>query len=562
MPRLAIFLLFALPTVAVAGPTDDVLRMVPASATVCVVAQDLRGTAERIAASPFAEFFAASKFGKSLLASDALAQLTAAEKTLSEHLGVSFADLRADVFGDAVAYAYLPADDAGVFIGRAGKPATLATLVEKLNAAQTKSGELKAVTEKKYGGIAYSEREKSDGRKEYYLVRENGAFAYSTSEAAVKGVIDRLAATKKSEPGPFEGMIDKLGAKDATAVLLFEPKAMAADLLAAERAATDPNQKAFLKQFGKVWGSVDAAAVSLSFDKDATLAVTFAVQPDKLPPELAPLFKPHAKGGSLWSVIPDDALVVFAGRFEWDKFTSLVGSFLSDDANAGLKKLADEVIAPVVGKGTLPKLKKNLGPDWGLWLTAPPKDGKGVLPTLTVVLRVRPAGGKDGVGEAVAGGVEYAVQFFRVAYNRTHDDQFTVHDEKTADGVVKYLKNDAALPPEVRPAWGVRGDFFVFGSSVEAVTGFTPPKSDAAVKDAPLVRVNAGKVAAYLNGRAGELADALAAWTGETPDKLKADLQDFASFLELFDTLELHHTGDGKTMSVSVRMKTAKPLRK
>ena len=124
------------------------------------------------------------------------------------------------------------------------------------------------------------------------------------------------------------------------------------------------------------------------------------------------------------------------------------------------------------------------------------------------------------------------------------------------------LTNDAALPAGVQPAYGLRGDFFVMGSSVEAVKRFTPPKSDAVVKDAPLLRLNAVQLAAYLNTHGSELGEVLAGWTGEKPEQAKGELADFAVVLELFDTLEVHHSADGKRMSLSVKAKTAKPLKK
>jgi hypothetical protein len=114
----------------------------------------------------------------------------------------------------------------------------------------------------------------------------------------------------------------------------------------------------------------------------------------------------------------------------------------------------------------------------------------------------------------------------------------------------------------VRPAYGLRGDFFVLATSVEAVKRFAPPTADAGVKDAPLVRLNARALAIYLTGRGSELGELLAGWTGETADTTKAGLTDYVTFLELFDTLELHHTGDGKRMTLSVRAKTARPLKK
>lgn len=569
MPRLlALLLLPLLASPLFAGPTADVMRLVPPKTTVCFVLQDLRGNAARLSESPFAAKFAESKLGKGLLGSDEMKQLLAADKVLHDHLGVTAADLLDQVFGDVVVYAYQPPPDGkddhdtGVVLGKAAKPDALAKLAAKLNAAQIKSKELKGTADKKHNGVGYVERQKADGRTEYYLLREDGLFAYTVQEGVLKQVIDRLSGADKT-PSPLAGAIDQLGVSDAVVVLLFEPKAFAADLAAGEKKADDANQKAFLKQFGKLWAAAEAVGVSLTLDTGATLAVTVVATPDKVPAELRGLFKPDATPSAVWAVVPSDALLVIGGKFEWEKVTALVGSFLADDGKAGLKALSDDLLGPAVGKDALPKVKAGLGPDWAVWLTAPAKGDTGVLPAATFAVRVRPPGSDDDtVGQAIVGAFDAVLHFFRVDYNRTHADQFTLSEEKADGGAIRYLKNDTALPTGVRPAYGLRGDYFVLGSSVAAVKRFTPPKSDAAVKDAPLARLNATKLAEYLTAHGDKLSEALAGWTGTTADKAKTDLTDFAVVLDLFDAIELHHTGDGKRMTLAIRAKTAKPLRK
>jgi hypothetical protein len=565
MPRLLALLAVALLAAPLlAGPTADVMRLVPPKSTVCFVLQDLRGTAARLGESPFADRFAESKFGKGLLASDELKQLTAVEGILKDHLGLSFAGLRDDVFGDAVLFAYLPpADgkedhDSGVLIGKAAKPEVLAALVKKLNAVQVQSNELKGTAEKTHGGIGYVERQKADGKSEFYLLREDGVFAYTVQEAVLKQVIDRVSGADKTA-SPLAGAIDKLGVSTATAVLLFEPAAFAADLAAQEGKSGDANEKAFLKQFGRLWLAAEAVGVSLTFDTHATLAVTAVANPDKVPAELRGLFKPDNKPCGLWSVIPADALLAFGGRFEWDTFNTLLQSFLSDEGKAGVKQLFDDVIGPLVGKDTLPAVKAGLGPDWAVWLTPPAKGDTGPLPAATLAVRVKPAGGTDDtVGQAVIAAVDAVLHAVRMEHNRKHADQFTLTDDKG----LRTLKNDKALPAGVRPSYALSGDFFVLGSHPQAVKRFTPPKAEAAVTDAPLVRLNAVALATYLNAHGSELGEVLAGWTGGPADKAKSELTDFAAVLELFDTLELHHTGDGKRMSLAVRAKAVKPLKK
>ena len=518
--------------------------------------------------SPFAAHFAESKLGKSLLASDELKQLATVETVLKDNLGLTFAGLRNDILGDAVAFAYQPptdgkeGQDSGVLIGKAAKPAALADVVSKLNAAQIQSKELKATADKKHIGTGYVERQKADGRTEYYMLGADGTFAYTVQEAVLKQVIDRLDGTDKT-PCPLAGAIEKLGVGTATAVLLFEPAAFVADLNVQAKATEDANQKAFLKQFARLWSATEAVGISLTLDTGATLSVSAVATPSKVPEELRSLFKPGDKPSAAWAAVPSDALLAVGGHFVWEKFHAAFQSFLSDEGKAGVKQIFDDVLAPLVGKATLPKVLAGLGPDWAFWLTPPVKDDAGPLPTATFAIRVRPAGRDDNtVGKAVVSTFDALLHTFRLSYNRTHDDEYTLDDEK-ADGVtIRVLSNDKALPTGVKPSYALKGDYFVLGSNVEAVKRFTPPAADPVVKDAPLVRLNAVQVAKYLNAHGSELGEVLAALRGEKADKSKSDLVEFVGVLELFDTIELHHTGDGTRMSISVKAKTAKPLRK
>ncbi|MCU0703010.1 MAG: hypothetical protein MUF18_03365 [Fimbriiglobus sp.] len=564
MPRFALLacLLFA-PTLF-AGPTADVMRLVPPKTSVCFVVQDLKGTTARVSESPFVQLFARSALGRSLTGSDEWKQLAAVETVLSDNLGVTFSDLRDQVFGDAVVYAYQMSADAGVVIGKAPKPDVLKRLTAKLNAAQVASTELKGTADKTHTGVGYVERTKADGRTEYYLLRDDGVFAYAGDEGLLKQVIARIAGEDKSA-APLAGAVEKLGLTEAIAAVLIDPTAFAADLAAQEKQANDANQKAFLRQFGKLWSAADAVGVSLTLNENATLAVTLATDPIKVPEELRSLVNPDSQPSAIWGSVPSDALLTVGGRFEWEKFRTLLGSFLGDDGKAGLKSFPDDTLGPLVGKDVLPKVLAGLGSDWGLWVTAPAKGDASPLPVATLAVRVRPAGGTDdAIGQAVMGAVDGVMHAVRIEHNRKHpaDDQFHLTEDRTDGGTMKVLRNDRSLPAGVRPTYGLRGDFFVLATTSEAMKRFAPPKADSPVKPAPLVRLNAGKLAEYLTVRGGDLAGVLTAWGGDKPDKVKSDLADFAAVLELFETLELHHTGDGKKMSLSVVAKPAKPLRK
>jgi hypothetical protein len=569
MPRFvaAVTALLTAVFAASAAPVDEVFALVPPNTAVCFVVQDLRGQSEKLLASPFADWFPKSAFGKAVLITAEAEKVRAGMTAIAAQLGVTPEELRDDVFGDAVVFAYQPTrgmgEDSGVILAKARKPDTLAKFVRSLNAEQTKAGDLKEVREKSHRGLAYFEREEAKGKKEYYRTRPDGVLMFSGQESAVQAVIEVEVAGKPAGTPRFVALRERLGVPSAVGQLIFDPRALDGEL-AAKTAGTDkPQEKAFLTQFGKVWAATDAVGVSLSVDRGAELALTLAVDAVKLPKDLTALFAPAAGSTALWSVIPRDALLAAAGRFSLPKSIDLIAAFLGEEGRTGMQQTLNGGVAPVVGKDVLPKLITGLGPDWGLWVTAPAKATAPPLPTAVFALRVRAAGATDdSPGESIVSGLDTGAHLLRLEYNKSHDDQFTLAEAKSEAGRVKYLKNDTALPAGVQPAYGLRGDFLVIASHPDAVAGFTPPNATSKVDSAPLVRVSCKAAAAYLRDRGKELSGLIAGWAKAEPAAVEKELTEWLAVLELFDTLELRHTGDGKRTTLSIHAEMAKPLKK
>ena len=101
-------LAFGFAASAQANPTQDLLRSVPPECSLCLVAQDWKGHARRIAESPFTKRLKKSDLGKTVLNPDALQKIFDLEKVLADSLGLTFEQLRDDILGDAVLYAYRP----------------------------------------------------------------------------------------------------------------------------------------------------------------------------------------------------------------------------------------------------------------------------------------------------------------------------------------------------------------------------------------------------------------------------------------------------------------------
>jgi hypothetical protein len=231
------------------SPRDEALRLAPPDAALVVVVQNLRDHLKEISESPFAAWFPSSALGKQLLNSQGFKSFTDGATPVFGALGLTPAELFQDILGDAVVFAYTPAaagdpkGERAVILVRPRKPDRLAAVVERLNDLQTKSGELKGVTERKHAGAAYSERQKAGGPSDFYFLRD-GVFAFSQSEADVRAALDRAAAAKDHPPA-LAARLTKLGVADAAAVVLLNPRPLDAELAAKVKAAP-ADERAFL----------------------------------------------------------------------------------------------------------------------------------------------------------------------------------------------------------------------------------------------------------------------------------------------------------------------------
>ena len=158
-----------------AHPRDEILRLIPDDAGLCLLVQDLRGQIDRLKASPFAARLAASPMGRAFRDVPEAGQLAAFNEQLTKHLKITWPELRDDILGDAVAFAYTPGppdkpdQEQGLILLHARRPERLVALFDRLNELQKKSGELQSVETRDDGGVRYSIRRKAEGN-EYYAI--------------------------------------------------------------------------------------------------------------------------------------------------------------------------------------------------------------------------------------------------------------------------------------------------------------------------------------------------------------------------------------------------------
>src|SRR5262245_14489326 len=171
-------LLATIPATALAAPRDDLLRLVPADYTFCVVVQDLRGLAKSDGDPAFLKGVAESPMLKQFQGSPEAKKFQAVLETIFKDLQVTPQQVLNDILGDAIVFAYRKGPpeqkdkEDGLLLVHARDEKLLARLVDRINELQRKGGELKTVESVDAAG-GYFRRVKSveTEKPDFYALR-------------------------------------------------------------------------------------------------------------------------------------------------------------------------------------------------------------------------------------------------------------------------------------------------------------------------------------------------------------------------------------------------------
>jgi hypothetical protein len=558
--------LLAGPLYAASPPREELLRFVPDDVGFCVVLQDLRGHTADVVQSPFAELVRRSPLGAMLNASVELKQLDKVDKDLKALLGVGWAELRDDVLGDAVVFAYRPGppgkpeQEVGLVLVRARTAEALAGLVDNLNKAQRKDGTVKELTDVEYQGVTYRRRVEAKQTTFYYL---NGpVLLFTGQEDMLRQALDRNRKAAAGEESPLARRLRAVGADKAALALWLNPRAFDAALEEKASHAADP-EAALLKHFREYWKAVDGVGMYADLDKDLRLSWVEQFRPDDLPAPARRVLAAASRPSDLWRAFPDDALIAWAGRSDWAAMFEMVNGFQPKDKDAaGKSSPGDALGKEFFTEALLPKI----GPDWGFCVTAPEPGTKDPLPRGFFALRV--AGGDDApVDKAILSAAHTAVLFAVVAYNHQHPDAvlrlMTLTKNKAE---IYYLVGERVFPPGVQPAYGLRDGWLLVASSPDLVGRFalgpspkTPPEDGAPF---PVLRVSFKACRAFLQDRRDPLASLLAEKNQIGKEEAGKTIDDLVGVLQLVDRLEVTQSYKPGQVVVTLTVQPSQPLKK
>jgi hypothetical protein len=553
-----------------AAPRDELLRFVPEPVGFCVVLQDLRGHADALAVSPFVEQVSKTPFVQALIGAPEAKTIGVFEQMLESKLGLSLTQIRDDILGDALVFAYRPGppgkpeEEQELLLLRAREAKPLLKLIERLNELQKNSGEVTGIEERIHKGMTYYVRlEKL--RPSYYYLR-GPVLVVSGQEAMLLKALDQERLGGPNAKPPLASKLEELGFANDLLSVWINPRAFDA-LLNAKLDQAGKDAAPELRTFETYWKAIDGVALSVRLQKELTFSVAFQARTADMPPAAKRFLTQCAEPSALWRAFPEDALLALGSRFDGGALLAALGDFLPKEALQMLGSELNRSLGKGMDKDFIKDVLPLIGPDWGLCVTAPAIQDKGWLPQSVFAVRVRPGDNTAPVDRALFEALNTFAQLALINHNRPPRplDQALALKRATLDGQdIRYLAG-AALPPDIQPAFSLQRGYLLLASSPEALRRVGAGLAKAAPARSgtvPLVRVSFKEMRRYLGERREQVVKFIAEKNQQTEEEVQQSLAGLLAALEFVDSLELRHQPRNGGTVVQLVLRTTQPLRK
>jgi hypothetical protein len=554
-----------------ASPPDELLRLVPDDVGFCVVLRDLRGHAANFQKSPFVAQFQKSPLAKPFEQSPDLKKLLFLDEILEKKLGVNAAKLLDEIFGDAVVFAYRPGPpdhpeaEQGLFLLKASNEKTLSVLIEKLNAEQMNSGDVKKIENCIYQGQTYYRRVEAKGENFYW--QRGSVLAVSTQESILRQAIDRDRSSQTPVEGALLQQLRQLKADKQFITLWINPSAFQEEIKRKSEGKLE-NATA-LRTFLTYWHCLEGITLSLDMQEDLELKLGVRIKPDRLPESGRLAFAEIGKTTELWKRMPADALFAAAGRIDALAFVDLVADFLTPEMRQAARLKMERSINAVLDKDLLKDILPFVGPEWGFYVAAPPKEETNWFPQVLFACQVRPGDKSPPVDQTLLSALTSLAQIGIIAYNNQPDVEKEgplYLKSVVLDKIpIKYITGSKHFPPGLQPAFALHEGYLLLASSPESIRKFadssnkaqTNPKSE----EMPIMRVSFKETSRFLKDRREPLIAFLAEKNQLSKEEVAERLNSLVSVFDVLDQLTVTQMKSERQAILALRLKTIKPLK-
>jgi hypothetical protein len=390
-----------------AWSADDLLHLAPPNAGAVLVVQDLRGHAAEFARSSFARQLAALPAAKKWRESDAFRQFTRARGEIESALKSDLPSIRDDLLGEVFVLVIQPGagDDPtqarGLLLSRVRDRRLLDRLIAFINEGEIKNGPLVEVARSEREGVAYHQRRFRPGTKsdEWYVILDDGTFAWSNSEALIQGAIDRkkgLSAGLLEEP-LFQRSRAALPEK-CLASFFLDPRFAERILNQGAAASGPPSNPAAAEAVSRYVASLKYVAAGVEWRDGIFVHLAEIHDPNRVPKLLKQWATAPRGTESAPPWLPADAFAVAATSIDFPALAEALIAVSPRTERVRIENVMTVVSGVLLGKDVRREVLPRLGP--ALWLVARAPLGAESRPPLTLALKI---GGPNGPGTSSLG---------------------------------------------------------------------------------------------------------------------------------------------------------------
>lgn len=549
-----------------ASPTHELLRLVPENVGFCLVVQDLRGHGQALIDSPFLKQFRDSPLGVKLRSAPEATKFDAIDQFLKESFRVTSLQLRDEILGDALVFAYRPGSpqkpelEQGLIMVHARDAKLLAQLVGRLHEIQKNAGEIKETKAKSYRGRSYQEVVSIKETTFYYL--KGPILAVTSQESMMRETLERDELAPVDAEPAIAGQLRQQGIKQALAALWINPRAFES-ALEHKIAMSAGAQTVALKAMLRYWRAIDGFSVACNIEEQLEFQIAMRANASRLPEPAQRLFASAVGSSSLWSAFPERAIVTVAGRLDLSAAMDLLGDFLDGDARKGIRGMVEQNVGAVLGKDVardLLELLPTLGPEWGLSIAAPDPKEISWFPQVTAAVRVpNRLRGKERVLLDALNALATLVVF---SHNQGKPGALSLRS-LIQDGIeIKYIATDEEYAAGLQPAYALRLGYLVLASSPEVLRRFSADsRPGAQPEESYLLRLSVRELLTFFEGRRDALVQHLATRNQLTKDEAASGLDTLCNLARLVDRVEIVHRPIPAGFAVTVRITMSRPLK-
>lgn len=543
-----------------APPTDEVLALIPDDAQVVLIVQNLREVWRESSAEELTARLQDTLLDDDLIKDTFVGPLKRGIADLARALGEDAGRLRDDVCGDSLIFVYgggsadKERGEYGLLLTWCRDVRAAERIRERIDVAQRKSGELRALRRKPHGKGHLIERVKAQGDSDY-LAQLGPILALSNSESAIRETTDRHYEPRENS---FRNLWKRVGASQDFITLWLNPRSFDSELM--QRAQTAPkDEKPFLETFARLWAAVDAVTISIEWSKEKTIALNIAYRQRDLPREWRQWLESQPKPGSKRLSLQADCLAVIRTPVNLPAISRVLQTVLPAETWNDLSAAAESALLPLFGRKHTKEFLSQFSTPWTLFV-APPLSDDSLLPDVALAIPLAETANAR-FERQLRDAMEALTLLLRLRLGAELEEPIQSGRLVGQNGAeIHFFQHDVLFPKGLQPAYSVQQRHLIWATNPKVIERLRLEDNDPRVSDAPLAEARLASLAQFFRGRVESWFKLL----GDSADpSLPENLQSLRRWLPLFESFEqanLHwEVRDRQVIRVSLRFVPARP---